>query len=162
MVRWTGARLWRRRAPFSAPPPSPSSSGPSKGQVMSICTPSRRPSTSGGWVSFWPLSCASRACRALPPVRGCPLLANPCDACVAPSAALGYVQAPLHGGPGEKGIQNALHVREVGEADDLTRLIEADQIAHPRENCDIGDGVRIAHHPGSSGQPALEHAQQAP
>jgi hypothetical protein len=51
-------------------------------------------------------------------------------------------------------------VGEVRDADQVAGLVEADQVAHPREGRDVGDRVLVGHDPGASGQPLVEHAQQ--
>src|SRR5207245_10267986 len=66
--------------------------------------------------------------------------------------ALGDVQPALHRRPREERIEHALHLPELDEANDLTRAIEAHEVAHTREDRDVGDAVRVAQHPA----PAME------
>src|SRR3546814_9840006 len=66
----------------------------------------------------------------------------------------------LHRRPRQPTVEPALDVREAVEADDLARLIESDQVAHPAEQRDVGDAVAFVHHPVAARQPVVEHAQQ--
>jgi hypothetical protein len=67
----------------------------------------------------------------------------------------------LHRGPFDEGPQHPLHVREVGCADQLASPVEAQQVAHPGQGGDVGDGVAVAHDPGAVGQAPVQHGQQA-
>ncbi len=53
----------------------------------------------------------------------------------------GMVRPRCTAGRATKRFQHARHVREVLELHQLARLVEADQVAHPREGGDVGDGV---------------------
>jgi hypothetical protein len=57
--------------------------------------------------------------------------------------------------------QHALDVGELVELHQLAGAVEANQVAHPREDGDIGNGVLIAHDPLAAGQALLQHRQQA-
>jgi hypothetical protein len=67
----------------------------------------------------------------------------------------------LHRRPIDKGRQRALHQREAVELHQLARAIKAHEVAHPRENGDVGDGVFLAHDPAAARQALLEHAEKA-
>src|SRR3546814_1363045 len=51
-------------------------------------------------------------------------------------------------------------MREAVKPDDLARVIEADQVAHPAEQRDVGDAVAFVHYPLAVRQSFVEHAQQ--
>src|SRR4051812_49392596 len=68
----------------------------------------------------------------------------------------------LYGRSCQAALQPCPNVREVIEAYEFARFIEADQVAHPAEQRDIGDGVVIAHDPLAALQPVVEHADQPP
>src|SRR5262249_51067319 len=71
-----------------------------------------------------------------------------------------YIKSSLHGWPREAAIEPCLHMKEAVEADELASLVEADQIAHPAEQRNIGDRIVIAHHPCPEGEPSVENAEQ--
>src|SRR6266702_3773449 len=77
-----------------------------------------------------------------------------------PSLPLRNLQPPHHRRTRDECGQHAPHVRKVPNADELTRFIEADQIAHPRESRDIGNRIGIAENPLTPFQPLLQHAEQ--
>ncbi len=56
---------------------------------------------------------------------------------------------------------SARDVAELAEADQIARFVEADEVAHPREDCDVGDRIGVAHHPLPVRQMRIEHAEQA-
>ncbi len=47
------------------------------------------------------------------------------------------------------------------EIDQVSGFVEANQVAHPAEHGDVGDGVVVVHDPLAAVQAALHHAQQA-
>jgi hypothetical protein len=51
-------------------------------------------------------------------------------------------------------------VRQLVERHQLARAIKADQIAHPAERRNVGDGVVGVHDPLPAIEPGLEHAEQ--
>ena len=46
------------------------------------------------------------------------------------------------------------------EADQLTRFVKADQVAHPAEQRNIGDALVSAHHPVAAREPFVEDTEQ--
>ena len=77
-------------------------------------------------------------------------------------AAAGIVRPRCDRRAGEEGVEGAADRREVGEADEVARLVEADEVAHPGEGSDVGDRVLVAGDPGVARELALEHPEQAP
>src|SRR5690348_4842710 len=71
------------------------------------------------------------------------------------------VQAPVDGGPRDERIEHALHFLELAELHQLARAIEAHQVAHPREDRDVGNAVLAAHHPPPALEVLVEHREQA-
>lgn len=71
------------------------------------------------------------------------------------------VQAALDGGPRQAAFQPTRHMLEAIESNQFARAIEADQIAHPAEHGNIGNGIFIIHHPLAAAQMYLQHAEQA-
>ncbi|MFK4603627.1 hypothetical protein ABIF57_003079 [Bradyrhizobium diazoefficiens] len=51
---------------------------------------------------------------------------------------------------------------ELGEFDEITGAVEADEVAHPAKHRDVGDGVVVIHEPLPAGQMRLHHAEQTP
>jgi len=51
-------------------------------------------------------------------------------------------------------------VREFGDANQFPRAIEARKHTHPGKYRDVGDGVGVPHHPGTPGEPLIQHAKQ--
>ena len=50
----------------------------------------------------------------------------------------------LHRRPRQYRIQNALHFGKAAELHQIARFVKADQVAHPREDGDVGNAVVIA------------------
>ncbi|MEY9429446.1 hypothetical protein ABH975_004761 [Bradyrhizobium ottawaense] len=50
---------------------------------------------------------------------------------------------------------------ELGEFDEIAGTVEADEIAHPAEHGDVGNGVVVIHEPLPSRKMRLHHAEQA-
>src|SRR5690606_9644827 len=57
-------------------------------------------------------------------------------------------------------LQRSRHVREVGDADELARAVEADEIANPGEGRDVRDRVFLAHQPRSALEACVQDAEQ--
>src|SRR5947209_1297891 len=45
-------------------------------------------------------------------------------------------------------------------SNEVCGLIKLDEIAHPSEQCDVGDRVIVAHDPLTAVQPGIEHLEQ--
>src|SRR5262245_45131866 len=92
------------------------------------------------------------------PIRAVGRLAS---RCLSASRPLWDLRPAVHGGAGEAALQPGRGVLEGIEPDEIARAVEADQVAHPAEHGDVGDRVVVAHDPLSSGEPRLEHGEQA-
>src|SRR5690606_19297871 len=62
-----------------------------------------------------------------------------------PHSRRSHFQPALHARPRQPRIQPALDTRKAIEPDNLARLVESDQIAHPAEQRDVGDAVIVTH-----------------
>src|SRR4029434_617993 len=51
------------------------------------------------------------------------------------------LEAARHRGASQERIERAPDIPEIVEADQRTRVVESDQVAHPRERRDVGDRV---------------------
>ncbi|KGC52746.1 hypothetical protein DO65_4937 [Burkholderia pseudomallei] len=71
------------------------------------------------------------------------------------------VQSARHRRPRDERVERARHVRIAIEFDELARLVEADQVAHPRERRDVGDRIGVVHDPPAMREAAVKHAEQA-
>ena len=67
----------------------------------------------------------------------------------------GNLQPALHGGAGEAALQPCRHRLQGVELNQVARAVEADQVAHPAERGDVGDGVVLAHDPWPPGKALL-------
>src|SRR5262249_61609716 len=65
-----------------------------------------------------------------------------------------------HRGSRHKGLERTGDVWKAGKSHQLGGLVEADQVAHPGEYGDVGDGVTLAHEPAALRQLGIEHGQQ--
>ena len=74
---------------------------------------------------------------------------------------LRYVEPALHRRPGEPAFQPCRHLLQRIECDEIARAVEADQVAHPAEHGNIGNGIFIVHDPLPSIKPRLQHTEQA-
>src|SRR5262249_43259635 len=75
--------------------------------------------------------------------------------------ALGDVETALNGRAGQAAFQPGRNLFQSVEFDELARPIEADQIAHPAERRDVGDGVDVPHDPVATGEPGLKDVEKA-
>ena len=71
------------------------------------------------------------------------------------------IEPALHRRPGEPAFQPCRHLLQRIECDEIARTVEADQVAHPAEHGNVGDGIFVVHDPLPSGKPRLHHVQQA-
>src|SRR5579862_5997647 len=71
------------------------------------------------------------------------------------------VQPAFDGRPRQATIEPRRDVDEVVERYEFSRAVEADQVAHPAEHRDIGDGVLVIHDPLPSVETGLDDAQEA-
>jgi len=72
---------------------------------------------------------------------------------------ISHSQPALHRRAREATFEPRLHMRKAVEADELTRFVKADQVAHPAEQRNIGDGVVGADDPFATGEPLVKDAQ---
>ena len=77
-------------------------------------------------------------------------------------AAAGIASPRCTAGRARKASSARADRREFLEPDQLARLVEADEVADPREGGDVGDGVVRAGDPRLPGEHALEHGEQPP
>src|ERR1700737_3321957 len=71
------------------------------------------------------------------------------------------VQAALHGRPRQPALEPFSDMAELAERDEFARAVEADQIAHPAEHGNVGDGIFVVHEPLPNRNMRLHHAEQA-
>ena len=71
------------------------------------------------------------------------------------------LKSALHRRPGKAAFEPGADVLVIAEADQFASFIKADQVAHPAEHRDIGDGEFVAHHPGPALKPRVERREHA-
>ncbi|CAM2168521.1 hypothetical protein BLAT2472_10893 [Burkholderia latens] len=76
------------------------------------------------------------------------------------SVACRDIEPARNGRTRDERVERSRDMPELAEADEIARLVEADEVAHPREDRDVGDRVRIAHHPVAVREMRVEHAEQ--
>ena len=79
----------------------------------------------------------------------------------AASRPLRNIQPALHRRPRQPALQPCRHMLQRVERNEFARTVEADQVAHPAEHGNVGDGVFIVHDPLPAGEMRLHHAEQA-
>ena len=66
-------------------------------------------------------------------------------------------QTPDHCRASPKHVQHTLHVGELAKLHEVARAVETNQVAHPGQDGDVGNGVLVAHHPLAAGQALVQH-----
>src|SRR5580704_14005908 len=79
-----------------------------------------------------------------------------------PSWPLWNLQPALHRGPRQAARKPGRDVGERIERDQFARAVEADEVTHPADQRDVGDGVFVVHDPLPVFETPFEHIQQAP
>src|SRR5579862_3223641 len=77
------------------------------------------------------------------------------------SGALRNLQAAFDRRPRQATFEPDRDMDEVVERDQFARAVKADQIAHPAEHRNIGDGVVVVHDPLPSGKADFHDIEQA-
>src|SRR6185312_10618516 len=77
------------------------------------------------------------------------------------SPPLRDLEAPLDGGPLKPALEPGGNLLQFAEGDEFARAVKVDEIAHPAEHRDVGDGVVAAHDPGSLREARLDDRENA-
>src|ERR1700739_3353949 len=76
------------------------------------------------------------------------------------SRPLGDFDAALHRRPRQRAVEPGGNPLQRIEVDQRARAVEADEVAHPSEQRNVGDGEFVAHDPGLAVEPCLENAEK--
>src|SRR5262245_26316432 len=108
--------------------------------------------------------------------KTCPTIANPSRSICAANArasimarariarasgTLRDLEPAHHGRACDEGFERARHVREMLDADEVRRFVEADEIAHPGKDRHVSDGVLAAHDPLPIREMLVDHTEHA-
>src|SRR6478609_6119591 len=83
------------------------------------------------------------------------------DGCFDLSRPRWNVQPTLHRRARQPAFEPGTDRFELAEFDQIAGAVETDEIAHPAEHGDVGDGVVIIHEPLPTSQMRFHHAEQA-
>src|SRR3546814_18321672 len=76
--------------------------------------------------------------------------------------ARGNLQPPPHRRTRQPALEPGRHVPEAVELHQFPRLVEGDQVVHPAQGGDVGDGVVVAPDPVATPEPPVEHTPPPP
>src|SRR3546814_15317087 len=74
--------------------------------------------------------------------------------------ARGNLQPPPHRRTRQPALEPGRHVPEAVELHQFPRLVEGDQVVHPAQGGDVGDGVVVALHPVPTSEPPVARTQR--
>src|SRR6266851_9726178 len=112
----------------------------------------------------WPEDSAAPACRLPPaPVGWMSAHSKPDDQAGASTYSwpLRNFKPALHRRSRKAALQPGRDVSKAIERHEFACAVKADQIAHPAEQRDVGDGLLVVHHPPPSAEASLHHPEQA-
>src|SRR4029450_6253308 len=69
-------------------------------------------------------------------------------------------ETALHGWPRKTALPPRPAVRQAVELHEFACSVKSDEIAHPAQKRNVGDGEEVAHHPLAPGQPGLEDTEE--